>query len=171
MSYIPRLDFSGMHGNAYWYASNPFYQSGYGLPNCTCYAWGRTYEITGSRPKLSLGNANEWWSFHDGYARGQTPKLGAVMVFGTRIGESPGHVAVVEQIDGSNNVIASQSNYGGKYFETIRYIASDGYNNYDRRLYFKGFIYTRDDSEVTISYGIKVEILHGIIVAAEEVKL
>ena len=36
----PRLTSAGMRGNPYWYSRNPFYQAGYGLPNCTCYAWG-----------------------------------------------------------------------------------------------------------------------------------
>lgn len=40
MEYIPRLNDNGMMGSRYWYSNtNPFYASGYGLPNCTCYAW------------------------------------------------------------------------------------------------------------------------------------
>src|SRR5699024_3402543 len=50
------------------------------LPNCVGYAWGRVYEITGKRPTLSKNNAENWWGYTaDGYARGQTPKLGAVL--------------------------------------------------------------------------------------------
>lgn len=45
MSYTPRLDDQGIMGNFHWYSDNPFYQSGYGMPNCTCYAWGRFWEI------------------------------------------------------------------------------------------------------------------------------
>ena len=47
------------------------------LPNCVGYAWGRWYELLGSRPKLSKGNAENWYKKKDGYKRGQTPKLGA----------------------------------------------------------------------------------------------
>ena len=38
--YVPRLTSAGMRGNPYWYSRNPLYLAGYGLPNCTCYAWG-----------------------------------------------------------------------------------------------------------------------------------
>lgn len=40
-SFTPRLNSDGMQGNPCWYANNPFEQAGYGLPNCTAYAWGR----------------------------------------------------------------------------------------------------------------------------------
>lgn len=37
--FYPRLDDTGIRGNFHWYSENPFYQSGFGMPNCTCYAW------------------------------------------------------------------------------------------------------------------------------------
>lgn len=45
MSFTPRLTDTGILNNFHWYSDNPFYQSGYGMPNCTCYAWGRFWEI------------------------------------------------------------------------------------------------------------------------------
>ena len=39
MSYTPRLDANGILNNFHWYSQNPFYQSGYGMPNCTCYSY------------------------------------------------------------------------------------------------------------------------------------
>ena len=85
--------------NSYYYANNPFYQSGYGLPNCTCYAWGRFYELSGTRPALSLGDAENWFGYSDGYARGQIPKLGAVICWRRgAVGDDSdgaGHVAIV----------------------------------------------------------------------------
>ena len=45
MSYTPRLTSEGMLNNFHWYSGNPFYRAGYGLPNCTCYAFGRFWEI------------------------------------------------------------------------------------------------------------------------------
>ena len=42
--YIPRLTADGIRGNPYWYSRNPFYNAGYGMPNCTAYAWGRFWE-------------------------------------------------------------------------------------------------------------------------------
>lgn len=99
--------------NAYYYSNmNPYYASGYapgaGLDaqgNCTWYAWGRAYEILGRYPSgLSLGNATQWWSQSNGFAKGSTPKLGAVMCW------SGGHIAVVEAING-NNMTISESSY------------------------------------------------------------
>lgn len=46
MAYVPRLNSDDIQGNFHWYSENPFYQSGYGMPNCTCYAW---REILGNR--------------------------------------------------------------------------------------------------------------------------
>ncbi|MDR1641702.1 MAG: hypothetical protein LBT59_18580, partial [Clostridiales bacterium] len=40
---------------------NPFPSKG---ANCTWYAWGRAYEITGKRPNLSTGNANSWYDYN-----------------------------------------------------------------------------------------------------------
>ena len=40
VAFVPRLTRDGMQGNPYWYSRNPFYLAGYGLPNCTCYAFG-----------------------------------------------------------------------------------------------------------------------------------
>lgn len=138
----PRTDSSGMQGSSYYYSANPFYQAGYGLPNCTAYAWGRFYEITGVRPKLSTGNAYQWWGYTaDGYARGQTPKLGAVMCWYYTPG---GHVGVVEKIYENGDVLCSMSGYSsGIYFWTERITKASGYNRaYNPSgAYFQGFIY------------------------------
>lgn len=45
MAFTPRLNDNGILNNFHWYSENPFYQAGYGMPNCTCYAWGRFWEI------------------------------------------------------------------------------------------------------------------------------
>jgi surface antigen len=99
------------------------------LPNCTAYAWGRFYEIIGSRPTLSTSNAEDWWGYTaDGYERGQTPKLGAVICWskgqvGAWHDDGAGHVAIVEQInpDGS---IKCFIEYNGKQ----HYQATGGWN-------------------------------------------
>lgn len=68
------------------------------LPNCVGYAWGRFMELIGSTPKLSRGNAEKWWGYADGYARGQEPKLGAVVCWNQGTMSSAdgcGHVAIV----------------------------------------------------------------------------
>lgn len=51
MAYTPRLTSDGIVDNFHWYSDNPFYQSGYGMPNCTCYA----YRLTNHRKKADFG--------------------------------------------------------------------------------------------------------------------
>lgn len=124
------------YGNGNWYEAN-----GYGIPNCTAYAFGRFWEIRGGNsPSLSHNNASDWWSHNDGYSRGQTPKLGAVICWkgGT---QGWGHVAIVEQIKDNGDIVYSESWYSPeKEFGTGIATKSSGYafgSNY--RL--QGFIY------------------------------
>lgn len=40
MAFTPRLNDQGMLGNRHWYSNdNPYEATGYGMPNCTAYAW------------------------------------------------------------------------------------------------------------------------------------
>lgn len=148
MAYTPRLTELGILNNPYWYARNPFYQSNVGLPNCTCYAWGRWWEVSDpnvqyvNRPNLSLGNAKEWYGYtQDGYERGQTPKLGAVICFAPSAGSSRvGHVGVVEVIY-SDHITTSNSDYGGTYFY-LENLYPDANGKYHHDVYTsQGFIY------------------------------
>lgn len=135
--------------NAYYYADNPFHQSGYGLPNCTCYAFGRFWELQGgSIPSLSWSNAEDWYGHADGYARGQTPKLGAVICWRKGVAgddsDGAGHVAIVEAINADGSIVTSNSAYGGSlfYMETLtkesNYSCGSSYT-------FQGFIYNPID--------------------------
>lgn len=135
--FTPRLTDSGMMNNPYWYSQNPFYLAGFGLPNCTCYAWGRAYEIMGKRPTLSLGNADQWFGYTpDGYSRGSTAKLGAIICYsGGSVGT--GHVGVVEVINDDGTIVTSNSNYGAEYFITYNLPADYSMAG----LTFQGFIY------------------------------
>lgn len=144
-TYIPRLTDDGIRNNPYWYSRNPFYLAGYGLPNCTCYAWGRFWEISDpnneyiNRPNLSTADAGQWFSYtQDGYSRGSTPKLGAVACFSSNTGGA-GHVAIVEEIKPNGDIVTSNSAYGSTFFYLSTLLASNGYNtsNYT----FQGFIY------------------------------
>ena len=144
--FVPRLSSSGILNNPYWYSRNPFYLAGYGLPNCTCYAWGRFWEESdidhnySNRPNLSTGNAEDWWGHtQDGYERGQEPRLGAVICFANGPYSGDGHVAIVEQINSDGSIVTSNSAYGGQFFYTQtlhgpNYIPAAGY-------VFQGFIY------------------------------
>lgn len=142
--FTPRLDENGIEGSFYYYSQNPFYLSGYGLPNCTCYAWGRFWEISDSggtganKPTLPTGDAGTWFSNVSGYETGSTPKLGAVICWG-KSGEA-GHVAIVEDIDKTTgDIVTSNSAWQSTFFYTKTIYKADGYNfgNYE----FQGFIY------------------------------
>lgn len=148
MGFNPRLNLNGMLNNFYWYSDNPFYQSNYGLPNCTCYAYGRFWEI--SDPKrikenkpinLPLSDGGKWFgqAVEKGYYQtGQKAKLGAVACF-SRNGGGAGHVAIVEAIDEFENITTSNSAYNSKYFYISNLQKS---NNYNTSSYtFLGFIY------------------------------
>lgn len=113
-TFTPRLTPEGIYQHRYWYSDNPFHQSGYGLPNCTCYAWGRFYEVSGVRPdNLPLSDGGKWYtdaSKSGNYALGQTPQLGAVVCYGSTSGGA-GHVAIVESINSDGSFVISQSGY------------------------------------------------------------
>lgn len=140
MEFLPRLTAPTMN-NKHFYSDNIYHLEGWGMPNCTCYAWGRFYEIIGSKPKF-LGNAEDWWGYPDGYKRGQVPKLGAVVCWrkGTAGDNSDGagHVAIVEQINSDESILISQSAYNGTLFwtQTLKtpYIFGSAYT-------LQGFIY------------------------------
>lgn len=138
--FVPRLTDDGMRGSKYWYSTtNPFYPN-HGLPNCTCYAWGRFWEISDVVPHLPTGNGEDWWGAVSGYKTGNTPALGAVICLANGPYSGLGHVAIVEVINEDGSITTSNSGYGGAYFYTRKGgTASNnwGYPEYD----FQGFIY------------------------------
>ena len=116
------------------------------LPNCTGYAWGRWRELLGKFHELSRGDAEVWWGKQDGYKRGKTPKLGAIIAWRKGIAgnkaDGAGHVAVVEEILEDGTIITSNSDYGGTtangrlfYMQTLK----PPYNR--PGLTLQGFIY------------------------------
>lgn len=144
--FIPRLNSNGMVGSKYWYDSNwnPYYPAN-GLPNCTCYAWGRWAEIMDAVPTgLSLRNAENWYADTTGYNKGQTPKLGAIICFADGPYSGLGHVAVVEQIDADGTVTFSNSAYNGQYFYLRSGKAENNYG-YESAYRLQGFIYLPDE--------------------------
>lgn len=120
------------------------------LPNCVGYAWGRWYELIGKAPKLSLANAENWYGYTaDGYKRGKTPKLGAVICWRKgQVGvgsDGAGHVAVVEKVNDDGSILISESGYNSFRFRTRTlkkpYSIGSAYT-------FQGFIYCPIDFEV-----------------------
>ena len=149
-TFEPRLTDTGIMGSPYYYSLNPFYNAGYGMPNCTCYAWGRFWEESddgtySNPPTLSTGNAEDWYGYTaDGYRRGNTPQLGAVICFADGPYSGDGHVAIVEQINLDGSIVTSNSAWGGSFFYTQtlyppNYLPATGY-------VFQGFIYNPNAS-------------------------
>jgi surface antigen len=128
------------------------------LPNCTSYAWGRFYEITGSRPTLSTSNAEQWFlKTSDGYKRGLEPALGAIICWQdgetSNGSDGAGHVAIVEQINPDGSIITSESGWDtAKYWWTkTRTKGADGNWGASSNYKFQGFIYCPTTTAVTES--------------------
>lgn len=121
--------------NQYYYSDNNiFYKAKYSPPfyknngdkiigNCTWYAWGRIWELTGIKPYDAnfTGNAYEWWQANiktGKYNYGLTPKLGAIAVWKSSLPNTNGngHVAVVEKIE-NNKIYISESSWSGVLFK------------------------------------------------------
>ncbi|WKY43538.1 GBS Bsp-like repeat-containing protein [Eubacteriaceae bacterium ES2] len=138
--YSPRLT-QPTADNAYYYANNAYYQGGYGLPNCTAYAFGRAYELLGTEPNLPMDDAGNWWADNlasGAYPTGQTPKLGAIICWN---GSYSGHVAVVEAING-DQVTLSESAWSGPIFNSYTYTI--GMEDATSVGGFQGYIYIGD---------------------------
>lgn len=106
--------------------------------NCTWYAWGRAWEITGSQPNDSgfIGNGYEWWEANKKsgkYQYGAEPRVGAIAVWKSNLPNSDGsgHVAVVEKIK-SGKIYISESMWHGTTFR---------YGEIYETSYLYGYIY------------------------------
>ena len=100
-------------GSKYYYDINydRFAQGNLYLPNCTCYAAGRSAEIADAPlgTEVPGGNAKTWWTTTT-WQKGSEPKVGAICVWGSSSVQY-GHVAVVERVNDDGSVLISQSNY------------------------------------------------------------
>lgn len=143
-TFSPRLSAPSTSNQYYYSSKNIFYAYGYGMPNCTAYAFGRAYEILKTEPKLCRFNAEEWYDYNKNggyYKYGKTAKLGAIACWSYGSG---GHVAVVEKIE-NGTITFSNSAWGGTnfYLTTASTSASNpGQSNWT----FQGYIYIGDFS-------------------------
>lgn len=148
-SFSPRLS-APSSSNKYYYSNlNVFYKYGYGMPNCTAYAYGRAYEILGSEPKLSWNNAEQWYGYNksNGYYKyGQTPKVGAIACWSYNGGG--GHVAVVEKVE-NGQITFSNSAWSGQNFYLSYASTSDKNAGGNSWWNFQGYIYLGDFSGST----------------------
>lgn len=117
------------------------------LPNCVGYACGRFNEIIGSMTYRHLScNAEDMIeraeSFYPDLEIGQTPKLGAMIVWSKgevkTSKDGAGHVAIVEKINDDGSIEVSNSDYSGRTFY-IRSVGSD--YEIGGTYKFRGFIY------------------------------
>lgn len=142
-SFSPRYE-APSYDNPYYYSSkNIFYSAGYGMPNCTAYAFGRAYEILGYEPNLSHGNAQDWYGYNlNGgyYDYGSTPKVGAIACWSH---DSSGHVAVVESIDGDTVTYSNSAWSGANFYLTYGSVSNPGSGG-NSWWNFQGYIYLLD---------------------------
>lgn len=117
------------------------------LSNCVGYAYGRFNEIGeyGYCKYLSPVNAENFIQYAGGLEVGQTPKLGACMVW--RKGETlsnsdgAGHVAIVEEIISDTQIVTSESGWNSSAFWTKTRSKGDGNWGSGSGYKFLGFIY------------------------------
>lgn len=132
-NFTPRINQPNLDDNHYYSNDNIFYKVKLAPPfkksdgskikgNCTWYAWGRTWEITGKKPLEAgfTGNACEWWNANKcskKYKYGSEPKEGAIAVWKSSLPGSGGcgHVAVVEKIE-NGKIYISESMWHGDCF-------------------------------------------------------
>ncbi len=150
--YVPRLTEPEKNQEApeyrfYYSNENIFNKINYPMPNCTAYAWGRAFELLGTLPNLSTGNAGRWYTYNINngqYAYGCEPKLGAVAVW-DKHDLVNGHVAVVEVISDDRNMITvSESQWNKLNFATYTY-KSDS-SDHMSKYRFLGYMYIDDTS-------------------------
>jgi surface antigen len=150
-TFLPRLVEPNPNSDTYLYwtpttaeGANPFpateFNKEFTLPSCEAYAWGRFYEILGEEPKLSTGKANAWYSFDDGYKRGEEPRIGSIACWTSL---TSGFVAVVEQVREDGSIITSESGWDTdgiwRLFDRIK--GADGRWEMPSSYTFQGFIY------------------------------
>lgn len=143
--YTPRMTAPDADNTCYYSDENPFYAADYGMPNCTCYAWGRAYEITGEAPELSPYDACTWYDYNAEnavYDYGDIPRQGAIACWAYSDGGS-GHVAVVEDVE-DGRVLLSNSAYQGAQFYLDTVPSDDPSFGRDGWI-FQGYIYVDGD--------------------------
>lgn len=133
------------------------------LSNCVGFAYGRFYEITGVKPRLSRANAENWYGYtQDGYKRSQIPTLGAVACWAKgKVGvgsDGAGHVAIVEEIKSNGDIVTSNSGYKSKRFWMQTFTKASGYAM--KGYTFQGFILP-PDAETFIIESIKINPING----------
>lgn len=119
------------------------------LSNCVGYAYGRFNEIGGYgfNKYLAPVNAEKFIQYKGSCEVGQTPKLGACMVWqkGSTLdgSDGAGHVAIVEKVVSDTEVVTSESAWGSStpFYTRTRTKGSNGRWGCGSGYTFLGFIY------------------------------
>ena len=157
--YTPRLTEFAHSSKFYNSNENTFQAAGYGIlqngGNCTAYAWGRAYEILGTKPKLSTASARYWYEENKStkaYPYGKTPKVGAILCLSDNGNGAGGHVAVVEKVNSDGSIVTSESGWQSYIFKTVTRYKSNNYTP-SSAYSFQGFIYIYSGEETgSVSY-------------------
>lgn len=128
------------------------------LANCVGYAYGRFNEIGGYGycKYLAPVNAENFMDYKGSCKTGNTPKVGAIMVW-EGAGSHAGHVAVVEKVISDTEVYTSESGYGSSkpFWNQTRKKGTNGRWGCGSNYTFKGFIYNpavKEEYKVVIPY-------------------
>ena len=130
------------------------------LANCVGYAYGRFNEIGGYGccKYLAPVNAENFMQYKGPCKTGQTPRLGACMVWqkGSTLSGSDGagHVAIVEKVISATEVITSESGWGASkpFWTQTRKKGSNGNWGAGSGYKFLGFIYNPAVPEEETTY-------------------
>lgn len=149
--FIPRSKEPEKTNEFYYSDKNIFQRDGYGMPNCTAYAHGRYAELTGVWLPC-WGNAETWYdtALKNDIPVGSTPRLGAVACWSvgdkTTGKDGAGHVAIVEAITPTGDIITSNSAWKSTNFYTDVAHINKKYNWKSKisgnEYKLEGFIYT-----------------------------
>lgn len=181
IKYYPRLTAADMPANDNKYyirisdggyspciAGNPKHKYLTALSNCVGWTIGRVMEIlqTTNNPLPHL-NAEDFYN-NTNLSKGQTPKNGAVACWRQgklwNSSDGCGHVAVVELVISENEIITSESAYGGMAFYTKRRNNNNGKWSANNGFEFMGFIYPAEaltPIEYPFKIGDKVKVKNG----------
>lgn len=165
MAFVPRLSTTSptqMYNNPWWYSSGNIYYNTpnhqYGMPNCTCYTYGRVGEENGHfRTDLPSGNGGDWWAnalAAGNIPMGYYPQVGGIMCYYDPNGVHDGHVCVCEVIDPNTGACTtSNSGYQSTYFWTDTVTPSGGYADVawiqNRGYVYQGCLYVLESSPPT----------------------
>jgi surface antigen len=125
------------------------------LPNCTGYVHARAIQVTGSDAKLCRGNAENYWSYSDGFPRGSEPRVGSIMCYrkgkAGNASDGAGHVVFVEDKHPNGDVIVSESGWtgtmaNGRYWRLRKIRRQGGTYSIGSAYTYQGSIYLYDDT-------------------------